>query len=111
MEKQTKTIKRRTLEGVVVSDRMDKTCVVLVTRYAKHPRYRKYVKITNRFKAHDAENAYHIGDVVHIVESRPLSAQKRWTILDLISRVDSGVANVTDDAIETGVEEVTESEK
>ena len=69
------------LEGVVVSDRMQKTAVVLVTRLKKYPKYKKYYKVSKKFKAHDEENAYKIGDKVVIQETRPLSKDKRWKIL------------------------------
>lgn len=71
---------KRTLTGVVVSDRMEKTRVVAVTRLKKHPRYLKYYKVTGRFKAHDEKNEYHAGDTVVMQESRPMSKDKRWVI-------------------------------
>lgn len=77
--------RKRRLEGIVVSDRMQKTRVVAVTRQAKHPRYRTYFRITSRFKVHDAENQYRIGDKVRIEETRPLSKEKRWVIVSKIS--------------------------
>ncbi len=72
---------KRRLEGIVVSDGMNKTRVVEVTRLAKHPLYHKYRKVTKRFSAHDAENAYRKGDAVAIEETRPLSKTKRWIIV------------------------------
>jgi small subunit ribosomal protein S17 len=75
----------RTLRGTVVSDKMDKTVVVAVASVKEHPIYRKKFQVTTRFKAHDAENAYHTGDVVEISESRPLSAQKRWVVSKVLS--------------------------
>ena len=75
-----KDIKRK-LEGVVVSDKMMKTRVVAVTRMKKHPKYLKYYKSTRKFKAHDEDNSSHTGDKVTIVESRPLSKEKRWTVV------------------------------
>lgn len=80
MTKEIKTKKRR-LEGVVVSDGVVKTRVVAVTRLSKHPRFHKYQKVTKRFSAHDAENAYKKGDAVVIEETRPLSKTKRWKII------------------------------
>ncbi len=71
----------RTLEGTVVSDKMQKTRVVEVERQKRHPRYLKYYRVTARFKAHDEANEYHTGDRVRIRESRPLSRGKRWTIV------------------------------
>ena len=73
--------KMRTLQGVVVSDKMTKTRVVAITRMKKHPKYLKYYRVTKRYKAHDEENRFHTGDVVMIRESRPLSRDKRWTII------------------------------
>ncbi len=76
-----KTIMKRTLEGIVVSDAMQKTRVVAVERFKKHPKYEKYYKTTTRFKAHDEANEYKKGDKVLIEATRPLSREKRWTIL------------------------------
>ena len=70
----------RKLEGVVVSDKMNKTRVVAVDRMRKHARYHKYYKLTTRFKAHDENNEYKAGDKVVITETRPLSKDKRWVI-------------------------------
>jgi small subunit ribosomal protein S17 len=66
------------LKGVVVSDKMTKTVVVAVTRLKKHPKYKKYYKVTKKYKAHDEKNEYHVGDKVVIQETRPLSKEKRW---------------------------------
>ncbi len=79
-----KTIKRR-LEGVVVSDKMQKTVVVNVARFKKHPKYLKYYKVSRRFKAHDEEGIYKTGDKVAIEETRPLSKEKRWKVVGLVS--------------------------
>lgn len=73
--------------GKVVSDRMDKTAVVAVTRLYQHPVYKKTVKKVTKFKAHDAENQCKVGDTVAIIESRPLSKDKKWTVLRIIERV------------------------
>lgn len=75
---------KRRLEGVVVSDKMQKTRVVAVTRLKKHPKYLKYFKATTRFKAHDEENKYHAGDRVIIEETAPMSKDKRWRITELL---------------------------
>lgn len=69
------------LKGVVVSDRMEKTAVVLVTRLKKYPKYRKYYKVSKRFKAHNESNEYKTGDKVVIQETRPISKDKRWKIV------------------------------
>lgn len=70
----------RTLKGTVVSAKMDKTVVVAVNSVKEHPIYRKQYKVTTKFKAHDAENACHEGDLVEITETRPLSRDKRWLV-------------------------------
>ena len=90
-EKQTeapKKLQRRMLTGEVVSSKMDKTVVVQVTRRYKHPRYRKYVQERARYKAHDEENDARLGDKVRIVETRPLSKQKRWRLQEVLERAE-----------------------
>ena len=72
---------KRTLEGVVTSDKMAKTRVVAITRLKRHPKYLKYYKVTKKYKAHDEENTYHVGDKVTIEECRPMSRDKRWKII------------------------------
>ena len=72
---------RRQLQGTVTSDKMAKTRVISITHEKKHPRYLKYYKVTQKFKAHDEENAYHAGDKVIIEEMRPMSKEKRWKIV------------------------------
>ncbi len=78
---------RKTRVGLVVSDKMDKTVVVAVERLVKHPLYKKYIKQTSKFKAHDAENTCDIGDKVKISETRPLSKTKRWRVVEIIEKV------------------------
>jgi small subunit ribosomal protein S17 len=78
--------KRKTKVGRVVSDKMDKTIVVSVERLARHPLYKRVIRLTTKFKAHDALNDAHTGDTVMIEESRPLSATKRWTLIKVIAR-------------------------
>ncbi len=73
---------KKQLKGVVVSDKMDKTVVVLVSRYVKHPKYKKYIKRDKKFKAHDEENKYHVGDRVAIEETRPLSKDKHFRVVN-----------------------------
>lgn len=68
--------------GKVVSNKMDKTVVVAVTRLFQHPKYKKTVKRVTKFKAHDEENKCKIGDTVKILETRPLSKDKRWIVID-----------------------------
>ena len=81
---------RRTLQGRVVSDKMDKTIVVIVHRRYRHPRYRKYVNEQVRYKAHDERNDARVGDKVDIVESRPLSRGKRWRLTNVLERAPVG---------------------
>jgi len=84
MEKQTKNIKKRRLEGAVVSDKMAKTVVVEISRLKMHPKYEKRFYVRRRFKAHDEKNEYKIGDRVVIEETRPLSRDKRWRVVSKI---------------------------
>ena len=76
--------KLRIKKGIIVSDKMDKTVVVEVTRLKKHKKYKKYYKVTTKFKAHDEENKYHTGEKVLIQETRPLSKDKRWIVVNKI---------------------------
>lgn len=82
MTTEQKTTGRRTLTGRVVSDKMDKTVTVEVTRRVEHKLYRKYVNLSKPYKAHDPENQFKVDDVVVIEESRPLSKTKRWVVVD-----------------------------
>ena len=77
---------RKVLQGIVVSDKMDKTIVVLVEDRVKHPLYGKVITKSSRLKAHDEENSAGIGDRVRVMETRPLSAQKRWRLVEIIER-------------------------
>ena len=78
---------RKTRVGVVVSDKMDKTIVVSVTDNVKHPLYNKIVKRTYKLKAHDENNECRIGDRVKVMETRPLSKDKRWRLVEIVERV------------------------
>ncbi len=78
--------KRRTKVGRVVSDKMDKTVVVSVERLRRHPIYKRVVRLSSKFKAHDEENTARVGDTVRIEESRPLSRDKRWTVVEVVAR-------------------------
>jgi small subunit ribosomal protein S17 len=69
------------LKGVVVSDKMDKTVVVSVSRFVKHPLYGKFYQVNKKYKAHDPENKYKVGDKVEIVETRPISKDKRFKVV------------------------------
>ena len=75
---------RKTRIGVVVSDKMDKTITVAIKTKVKHPLYGKTVNKTNKLKAHDEENKCKVGDVVKVMETRPLSKQKRWRLVEII---------------------------
>jgi small subunit ribosomal protein S17 len=76
--------RRRAMVGQVASSKMDKTVVVVVERTSRHPLYKKVIRTRRRFKAHDADNACRPGDVVRIVESRPLSKEKRWVVQEIL---------------------------
>jgi small subunit ribosomal protein S17 len=78
--------KRRSKTGRVVSDKMDKTVVVSVERLRRHPIYKRVVRLSSKFKAHDQENTARVGDTVRIEESRPLSREKRWTVVEVVAR-------------------------
>lgn len=86
MEKETKKVNKRKLEGIVVSEKMAKTRIVEVSRLTKHPRFHKYYKVTKRFAAHDEEGKYKLGDFVAIEETKPLSRTKRWRIIGEVKR-------------------------
>ena len=77
---------RKTKIGIVTSDKMDKTVVVSIVELVRHPLYGKAVKKTSKFKAHDEENVCKIGDRVKIMETRPLSRDKRWRIVEVIAK-------------------------
>jgi small subunit ribosomal protein S17 len=77
---------RKEKVGRVVSDKMDKTIVVSVERLSRHPLYKRVIRLTTKFKAHDERHEARIGDTVRIVESRPLSATKRWRMVEIVQR-------------------------
>lgn len=77
---------RRTLIGKVLSDKMQKTVVVAVEERIRHPLYGKIIKQTKKFKAHDEENTCKIGDVVRIMETRPLSKEKNWRVVEIVEK-------------------------
>lgn len=87
--------KRKTKVGRVVSDKMDKTIVVSVERLTRHRLYKRVIKVTTKFAAHDETNEAKTGDTVLIEESRPLSATKRWRLVSVLSREGEATANVT----------------
>ncbi|MCL5960169.1 MAG: 30S ribosomal protein S17 [Chloroflexi bacterium] len=78
--------RRKTRTGSVVSNKMDKTVVVAVEHLRRHRIYKKTMRHTVKFKAHDEENLCHIGDVVRIVETRPLSKEKRWRVAEILKK-------------------------
>jgi small subunit ribosomal protein S17 len=92
----TVTRRRASKIGVVVSDKADKTVVVRVDRIVKHKMYKRYVRRGSTFMAHDEANACRTGDTVEIVESRPLSARKRWRVRRVVQRGQGGTATVAE---------------
>jgi small subunit ribosomal protein S17 len=78
--------KRKIREGLVVSDKMDKTVVVAVETRKVHPLYKKSIKVTKKYKAHDENNNCKIGDKVKIIETRPLSREKRWRVMEIMPK-------------------------
>ena len=99
--------KRKTKVGRVVSDRMDKTIVVSVERLARHRLYKRVIRLTTKFKAHDETNDARIGDTVLIEESRPLSATKRWRLVSVVQR--AGEHGLPGEAVVGEEEAVTEA--
>jgi small subunit ribosomal protein S17 len=81
MKKDTEKKLKKVLSGVVVSDKMDKTVVVKVSRFVKHPVYGKFLNKSKKYKAHDPENAYKVGDKVDIEETRPISKDKHFKVI------------------------------
>ena len=77
---------RKVREGYVVSDKMDKTVVVEVEDRVKHPKYAKVIRRTRKYKAHDGDNACGVGDRVRLMETRPLSATKRWRVTEILEK-------------------------
>ncbi|MEA5039084.1 MAG: 30S ribosomal protein S17 [Clostridiaceae bacterium] len=77
---------RKTRIGMVVSDKMDKTIVIAIEKRVQHPLYKKIVKNTYKLKAHDENNECHIGDRVRVMETRPLSRDKRWRLVEIIEK-------------------------
>jgi small subunit ribosomal protein S17 len=86
--------RRKEREGVVVSDKMDKTVIVAVSRFVRHGKYHKYLSRRARYKAHDEKNQCRVGDRVRIIETRPLSRDKRWAVLAILGRRE-GAGEVT----------------
>jgi len=80
--------RRKVMTGTVVSDAMQKTVVVTIETLVKHPEYGKYVRRRSRFKVHDEKDECKVGDVIRFMETRPLSKQKRWRLLDFVRRAE-----------------------
>lgn len=78
--------RRKEFRGIVVSDKMEKTIIVRVTRLAKHPKYRRIMKQCNKYKAHDEKRQAKIGDEVRIQETRPLSKDKRYRLIEIVKK-------------------------
>ena len=78
--------KRKSITGIVSSDKMDKSRVIVVERRVKHPLYKKFVKKTSKFMAHDEKNESQTGDTVRIMETRPLSSRKRWRLVEIVEK-------------------------
>jgi len=87
-------VKKDTIQGRVVSDKMDKTVVVAVETASRHPLYKKAIRRVRKYLAHDEANACHVGDTVEIIETRPLSHRKRWCV---VNRIGTEVAGATPD--------------
>ena len=100
-------IKRKTRTGRVVSDKMDKTVVVVVEVPKRHPLYKKTIKRATRYKAHDEKNKCHLGDIVTIIETRPLSREKRWRVAEIMTKGEATGPQLEE--IEQKSEETTEN--
>jgi small subunit ribosomal protein S17 len=89
--------RRKTMVGRVVSDKMDKTIVVAVQRLARHRVYKRVLRLTSKFKAHDEDNTARLGDRVRIEESRPMSREKRWRLVEVVTRAGAPVEMVSEE--------------
>jgi small subunit ribosomal protein S17 len=78
--------RRKTRQGVVVSDKMDKTVLVRIDRQMRHPLYKKIVRRSSKLAAHDERNDAHVGDTVRVMETRPMSKNKRWRVIEIVER-------------------------
>jgi small subunit ribosomal protein S17 len=92
---------KRILQGIVVSDKQDKTIVVRVERRVMHPIYKKFITRSKKYAAHDADNKFHVGDAVQIEECRPISKRKTWTVMGEAMGVAPGLARRRARAAET----------
>ena len=98
--------RQRIIQGTVVSDKMDKTIVITVVRKKKHPLYHKVMSVTERYKAHDEDNKCKLGDVVRITECRPMSKDKRWRLIEVLTKGD--VAEVAPESIGREIEQTAQ---
>jgi small subunit ribosomal protein S17 len=96
---------KRILQGVVTSDVMDKTVTVRVDRRFQHPVYKKFITRSKKYAAHDQDNAYKVGDVVRIEETRPISKRKRWRVLDAVVRAPTPSAPLVADPVSAEAEQ------
>jgi small subunit ribosomal protein S17 len=78
--------RRKTKIGIVISDKMEKSRVIAVERFLRHPLYNKFVRKTSKFMVHDEKNESHIGDTIRIMETRPLSKRKRWRLVEIVEK-------------------------
>ena len=85
-DKENMLKKRKEYVGQVISDKMEKTVVVAIDRMVQDPRYKKFLKRTSKLKAHDEKNEAHVGDRVKLIETRPLSREKRWMVIEVLER-------------------------
>jgi len=85
----TATSNKKTMKGRVVSDKMNKTIVVEVERKFAHPTFKKVVRATNKYKVHDEKNECKVGDVILMIETRPLSKEKRWRLLEIVKKANA----------------------
>lgn len=99
---QTVNKRRKIISGVVVSNKMDKTVVIQVTSLAKHPKYGKYYRRYKKYKAHDENNTCEVGDLIEIIESRPISKQKRFRLYRVLQKVERVDADLKDELVEAG---------
>lgn len=97
---------KRIIQGTVVSNKMERTVVVSVERKKKHRLYHKVMLVTERYKAHDDDNSCNLGDVVRIAECRPMSRDKRWRVVEVLTRGD--VADIHPDAIGREIEQTAQ---
>jgi small subunit ribosomal protein S17 len=86
MTQQAKTASRKTIVGTVISNKMEKTVIVQVTRLTKHPKYGKYYKVSKKYKVHDENKEARVGDTIQMIESRPISKEKRFRLQKIVER-------------------------